>query len=187
MPDPDGTIAVNQVWASKTPSGSEETHELPSGQVVVARKIAIQQLLEAGVLAEADALTSLIGSKHLSTQASDVVQIAMKDPRAFGALMMMVDRALPLIVVEPEVLLHFTTSDSGETAIIPFGEREEGVYTDQIDLADKMWLLNWAVGDLNKLARFRGESDSAVATVADVEGVPDAPKRTSRNKPKRRG
>lgn len=186
MPVPN-EVEINNVWASRTAEGEPETMTLPSGQVVKARKIGLQKLIEAGVMSEADSLTQLIGTKHFNEKPAEVMQMALANPKAFGSLVMMIDRALPIIVVEPDVRLHVKIRESGETVLIPVEHRESGmVYTDQIDLQDKIFLLNYAVGDLQQLAPFRGQAGDDVATVADGSDVPRAPKRTARDKPKRR-
>lgn len=181
---------INDVWAQQPDTGTIENITLPSGQTVNARRVAVQDLVVAGVLQEADALTAFVQNNHLSPRAKsdDAIQAAMADPKAFGSLIMLVDRVVPHIVVEPRVRLHLVDlpkpdADGHKTRMIPAEDREPGViYSDKIPLQDKIHLLHWAVGDVSQAVGFRQQSENPVAAVANVAVVPHGSQRPPRNR-----
>lgn len=178
---PSDNFTPNDVWASASPEGVTEELTLPSGQTCAARKMSIQSMIEAGILAESDALTAQV-TKHTkkvrvasgpgatrSGKSTPPVreQITkldenslLKDPESMTALIGLMDRALPHIVVSPVVVLHYTSRKVGKTTVtkrIEPEDRESGkVYTDQINFMDKVELFNWASGGLGAMLQFRG-------------------------------
>jgi hypothetical protein len=181
---------VNKIWGATVPEGTIKFITTPSGQTCHAKRIGLQGMVEAGVLGDSDSLTAMVDSKHIrrvrggkgpDREELDLASI-MKDPDQLGKIIMMVDRALPLIVQSPEVKLHFTDESDGSTLRVPDDKREEeDVYTDQIGLEDKMFLFNWSVGGSADVTRFREESDNAVAGLEHGKDVPRSAKRSSRN------
>lgn len=193
MPQPE----VNNVWGQSAPLNQTDTLTLPSGQIVHARRVGLEALIKTGIIGEADALTQLVDQNHLrrgggKAKQQDPMQAMMRDPRAFGTLMEIMDRSIPLIVVKPEVRLHMVeldrpAADGSKTRMLNDDERQDGViYTDQIPITDKVDLLNYGVGGLTSLASFREESEAPVATVEHGEGVPDSPQRPAGNRAQRR-
>ncbi len=182
---------INNVWAQTTPVGSVDNITLPSGQTVNAKRIALQDLILAGVVSESDSLTQFVQKHHLTSgnvKQDDAMKAAMLDPQQFGNLVMLVDRIAPHIVVDPDVRLHFIDLEKpdakgAKTQSIPIEDRVEGViYTDQIPLQDKIFLMNWGLGDVSQATGFRQESSNSVATMAHDPGVPHHGKRNSKNR-----
>lgn len=181
--------ASASVWASTAPliAGDEEELTLPSGQTCRARKIGMEGLLQAGLIGEADTLSSLVDQKHVRKvrgakgkadgETLDAESL-VKDSKGMAALMGMTDKALPMIVVSPVVRLNL--DENGD--VIPLAKREKGViYTDQIGMLDKFELFAWAVGDMAHLNTFRGgKAAGDVAAVGDGKSVPRATKRAPR-------
>jgi len=178
---PSDNFAPNSVWSSTTPDGQEQEVTTPSGQTCRAKKMSIEAMIQAGLLAEADAVTALV-SKHLAKpkakakkgptppkNAESEIDIPslMKDPKAVSEMIAMVDKIVPHIVVSPAVKLHYMETTVGKTTVtkkLTEEQREEMrqenpdvmiVFTDQIDLADKMWLFDWAAGGLGSMLAFR--------------------------------
>lgn len=165
----------NNVWGTNSSEGEELT--LSSGQTCLARKMSIESMINAGMLAEADSLTSAV-TKYTkkvkggqpskaakngvpTTQSVEVdEQKFLSDPTALKSMITLMDRALPHIVISPVVRLHFTDQVVGKTKVtqmIPVEDRQEGVvYTDTIDFADKVELFNFAAGGLGSMLAFRG-------------------------------
>lgn len=170
MPSVDHGIAdfqPNSVWGSTPAADSAEELTLPSGQTCRAKRMSVEAMIQAGLLAEADAITAMV-TKHIkkakgskgAPAATDVsVGSLMKDPKAIGELVMMLDRLLPHVVLIPTVRLHFTEQKVGQTVVtkrIPVADREPDIiYTDQIGLEDKMFLFDWAAGGLGSMLAFR--------------------------------
>lgn len=180
---------LRNTWGKNTPEGSVRILTTPTGSECEAERKGLRGLVEAGVLGESDTLTSLVDSKHIrrvrggkGPDGDEIdIQSLMSDPDSLGKVLMIVDRAIPVIVLNPKVVMHFTDQPDGTTVRIPENERDESsVYTDQIALEDKMFLFNWAVGGSPDLERFHVESGGSVATVADVSSVSRPAKRASR-------
>jgi len=182
---------INDVWAQQAPVGTIENLTLPSGQTVNAKRVAVQDLILAGVVGESDALTQFVQKHHLTSgkaKPNEAMKAAMDDPKQFGNLVLLVDRIMPHVLVNPSVMLHLVDlvdppPGAPKTRMIPVSDREPGViYTDQIPLTDKVFLLHWALGDVSQAVGFREEPAPAVAGVADVASVQDPAQRPARNR-----
>ena len=191
MPSPE----INNVWGNTTPTNLPEVVTLPSGQVVKAKRIGVEMLVLAGILGEGDALTAMIQKQYFGgggLNADKATQALMNDPHAFGSLMEVMDRTMPLVVVEPRVLLHLEDLEKpgpggAKTRLIPPDEREPGaIYTDQVPIADKVKLLEFGIGGGNSLTRFHQQPEDSVAAVAAVSGVQDGTQRPAGNRRQRR-
>ena len=195
---PQGTV-VNNIWGSNVAEGTTVYLTAPSGQTCHATRMGLPGLVKAGVLGEADSLTAFVDKKHIrrvrggKEEDHDEVNMEsiMNDPDQLGRILMLVDRTLPLVVVAPRVMKHFTDEkdDAGKdiTVRIPDNERESGVvYTDQIGLEDKMFLFNWTVGGSADAERFSDEAATVVATVEHGSRVPHATKRAAGTKRRKR-
>lgn len=181
---------VNNVWGNTAPEGAIRFLTLPSGQTCYAKRMGLQGLVLAGVLAEGDTLTAMVDSKHIrrvrggKTADHDRIDVEslLSDPESLGKILMMVDRSMPFMLVDPEVKLHFTDEPDGSTRMIPEEEREHGVYTDQVGVEDKMFLFDWSVGGTADAERFREESAAVVAGVEHGTNVSRPAKRVARRK-----
>lgn len=166
----------NNVWASNSPEGDEHELTTPTGQTCRAKKMSIEAMLGAGLLAEADAITAQVakhmkkvkpGGKQPKKDAGPEIDVPslMKDPGAINDLVSMLDHMMPHIIVSPPVALHYTEQTVGKTKVtkvIPPEKREEMreerpglVFTDQVNLEDKMWLFDWSAGGLGSMLVFR--------------------------------
>ena len=161
------------VWASTPAAGSIEELTLESGQTCQARKMSIESMIASGMLAEADALTAQVTKYTRKVKGGnkkpDGVQIdegaLMRDPSGLQALVTLMDRAMPQIVVSPPVSLHYSENTVGKTTVrktLTPEERDEivqstpgTIFTDQIGFQDKVELFNWAAGGLAAMLRFR--------------------------------
>jgi hypothetical protein len=178
MPSED--FSPNSVWASTDASGSEHELTTPTGQTCRARKMSIESMIAAGLLVEADAITAAV-SKHMvkaksrkkgptppknAEPAIDVPSL-MKDPKAIGDLVSMLDKIIPHVVVSPIVKPHWKEQTVGKTTVRKMLTEEDRkdildehpdkvvVFTDQIGLEDKMWLFDWSAGGLGTMLAFR--------------------------------
>jgi hypothetical protein len=199
MPPTDMSAPLNNTWGQSVAEGTVVRLTLPSGNQCDAERTGIEGAVKAGILSEGDSLTDIVDRKHVrrvrggkGADREEVdVQSLMSDPAGIGKIVMTVDRALVHIIKNPPVALHFHDLDEPDpktgamTRRLPADERKDGlVYTDQVPLEDKMFLFNWAVGGGTPDAeRFRHQSASAVAGVADGEGV----RRKAKRGPRRKG
>ena len=151
--------------------------DLPSGEVVLVRRVVMPQLLASGAFP--DSLMAIVSEKIESATGAEnapkevdpaVMQDMMKDPKKLSQLFDSVDKIMPIVVVEPAVLNHkrpVTPDDlNGEWEVIPEEERDEDVlYTDVVDLEDKMHIFQFAVGGTRDVEEFRSGLKSAVGDV----------------------
>ena len=134
--------------------------EMPSGQLALVRRPGVQGLINAGILHSMDQLTPIVD--NLITQAegkkvADAKKIA-ENPEAVASMLHVIDKLVCYVVLKPEV--HMTPNDRTS--------RKDGVvYADMVDLDDKMFIFNFAVGGSSDIARFREESALAVGNLDD--------------------
>jgi len=154
-------------WGS-APGSTAEDLTMPSGQRALVRRPGIESLLKAGIIHDIDFLTGVVEEKHIKRvkggrPAPDVTQI-LADPAQLERLTHVVDRVVCHVVVKPHV--EMTPSD--------ITRREAGViYCDMIDLEDKLFIMNFAVGGTRDLERFRGELSESVAGLGPVAEAED--------------
>lgn len=148
-----------------------EDLEVPSGQLCRVRRPGAQGLLEAGVLHSLDTLTAIVDQKHVKRvkgrgpNSQENIEIdadgLAKDPESLINVLHLVDRVVTYCVLEPKV--EMTPDD--------VTNRKQGVvYCDTIDLEDRMFIFNFAVGGTRSVERFRREG---TVPVGSVEAVAD--------------
>jgi len=139
----------------------------PSGQLCLAKKPGIEGLMAAGVLRNVDHLTGIV-QRHLtnaSPGAKHNVDIMgmMQDEEALAEILFTVDRVVCHVVVKPEISM--TPSDATN--------RKPGVvYADMVDVMDKMFIFNFAVGGSAEVEPFRRGLEELVGSLEDEPGVP---------------
>lgn len=155
------------VWGS-APENPFSDLEVPSGQTCLVRRPGVEGLMKAGVLQDLDSLSAIVDQKHIRrVQGKPEVDTAalLKDGKSLENVIHVAERITCYVVVKPEV--HMTPDDSTR--------REPGkIYADMIDLEDKMFILNYAVGGTRDLERFRAERAEALGSVEPDEDVPQA-------------
>lgn len=170
--------------------------ELPSGNVALCKQITPLAFVTGGMIP--DPLTGLITQainekrgvnpaklKALTENTTDIV-----------AALEMFDRVLTNVVIEPPIEMPPTCAVSvgeglcGEYANTPVhkdthrsghhayreGRRDPNVlYADIVDMDDKMFIFQWALGGTHDLQQFREEQAKRVESLSDGEDVPGAP------------
>ncbi len=135
-----------------------EDLRVPSGQLCLVRRPGIDGLMEEGVLHNLDSLTSIIQEKHVKRVKgrknkddklvvdTDTLQ---KDEEALVGIMHMVDRVVCHVVLKPSI--QMTPND--------VTRRQPGVvYCDMVDIEDRMFIFNYALGGTRSVERFREQS-----------------------------
>lgn len=189
----------NNVWGAATPSGTEEELTTPSGQTCRARKMTIESMIEMGLLAETDSITALV-SKHVrkvkgakgkpdGTEFNE--QSLLTDPTAIQSIIGLCDKVMPHVLVSPPVALHYKSTTVGKTTVtkkLTEADRDELraetpglVFTDQIDLTDKMFLFDWSAGGLQAMSNFRIGPTADVGSVVHGKGPKKSTKRAPRD------
>jgi hypothetical protein len=143
--------------------------ELPSGNVVKARRPGVQNLLATGYLP--DSLMPIINEsiqKGKALPPSKIQETIDSNSSVLLEIMDATDRIAAKCVIEPVVRYHRVEVD-GEWEDIPDEDRDdEIVYTDDIDDGDKSFIFQWAMGGSADLERFRVESEEYMASVQSV-------------------
>lgn len=148
-----------------------EDLELPSGNVALVKRPGITKFISEGCVP--DPLMGVVDravkrGKGLPLQEQQAI---LKDPEKIRAMEEMMDKVLCLVVVEPKVVMG--TDDEGNE--IPESERSEDViYADEVDMDDKVFIFNFAVGGTRDLARFRREHGAALGSLRAVHEDGDA-------------
>lgn len=134
--------------------------EVPSGQLVLARRPNMTMLIKTGILNDIDSLSTLVSNEHLAEgEKVDNQQEIMKmlsDPKKAENLFHTIDKVTCFVVVKPEIKMPPNDVT----------RRKDGViYADTIDLEDKMFLFNYAVGGTKDVETFRQESDEFMGSM----------------------
>jgi hypothetical protein len=162
--------------------------ELPSGNFVRVRRPGMEKFLSAGFLPDplAKEMTKMISTKsgrHQIERGSDQDIAQMMFEKLGGLqgvnnMIRVADKLAAYCIVEPPTAWHERTAldeegkpaldDKGEPVLedIPEQERKEDIlYTDDIDLEDKMFLFQYCTGGSADLTQFRKATGAAVAVV----------------------
>lgn len=164
-----------------------EDIELPSGNVAKVKRPGPQALLSEGVLP--DTLMPIVSQAIKRGKGMKMTDLNLDDPSVIADMLDAIDKMMVSIVVEPPVHYHkklvVAPSNGGVTAgpahdewvVIPSEDRdtEAYIYTDEINLDDKMFLFNYAVGGTRDLERFRSEHAARLGDISDVAGDEGSP------------
>lgn len=180
---------VTSVSDWKRSSTAEEV-PLPSGKVCLANRIGMVAFLQQGAIP--DYLTPIVQrvireKRYLPPEEEKALAT---DPVAALKTQEMLDRALIMTVVEPKVhmppgcetcgmWLNFNDDDRHNRKSEKFDhdfiqeERDDSLlYTDEVDMVDKLFLFQWSVGgraDLNSFREQYAESLERMAGFAETE------------------
>jgi hypothetical protein len=180
----DGEYAATTWGADAAPPvvGYAEDITVPSGQRALVRRPGVHGLVAAGILDHVDSLTALVGEKHIKRVEGKPqvdVKALSQDGKRLAESLDVIDKIVCHVVLKPIItptpnckvcnknLEWHAWADAKEVDHSPDIEFEKGlIYASQVDLEDKMFLLNFAVGGTRSLESFRGESDELVASLA---------------------
>lgn len=160
--------------------------ELPSGNTCLAIRPGAQGLIKAGLLDSMDQLTAMVQTEHIDSKdprkMAQAVQALAVDTEKLLEGLEVVDRCVAHVVQEPKVWLDEpevdkktgkpvfeTVEDSkGRSVERPvYKPRQSGrIYADQVDLEDKMFIFQWAVGGTADLKSFREQSEQLLGSVS---------------------
>jgi hypothetical protein len=192
-------------WKKKGQTGNLEL-ELPSGNMALVRRLRPEAFLTSGLIP--DALSDMVhkaikSKKGLPPEATKEIA---KDPEKVVQALQMMDEVLCYVVMEPPVEMpprcgiemaggrrcgeyvdtkdnRHTDPNSPDYHIFMEDARDEDVlYADEVDLNDKSFIFQFALGGTADLERFREALSSDVADLSDSEAVPSKAKRTPRRK-----
>jgi hypothetical protein len=143
-------------------------------------------MISAGLLDDFDSLTGLVGSKLAEVDGKTVptaeaiqALAGMSDKLLAG--MDMVDRLVEAAVVEPKVVWPVHRDGDGKPLrnrdgtwmrLGPDERDDETLYTDDVDLEDRMYIMQWAVGGIKDPEQFRIEYAGVLESVENGSGLP---------------
>lgn len=157
--------------------------EVPSGQLCQVRQPGVENLIAAGVLENADTLMGLVNKKvekaqgkkppAKKAQAGSPAEIFQQDPKQLVSLFSMIDRVVEHMVVQPpiqrpvvRVPIEGKPGEFDERPMMPEERDAEKIYTDSIDLGDRMFIFQYAIGGGDDLDTFRREFAAGVGSLA---------------------
>ena len=166
----------------KTENGLHDV-ELPSGHTVQARRPGVQGLVAAGLLDNFDELTAIVQTDHLervgprsvagtpkvtAEDTRNAAEAVMRDPKKIATALHMMDRLAAHVIVQPPVWIDYQQEgESDEDFAKRSAEAQaSGAYAiREVEIEDKMFLMNWAVGGSADLAAFREETGKLLGSV----------------------
>lgn len=143
--------------------------EVPSGNVCLVRKPdGMRVFMKQGMIP--NSLMPMIqkaineGSSGGEIQSADVMRDVLADPQKIADMMLLIDEVVLDTVVEPKV--HPAPEEGDD-------RWDTYLYIDEVDMDDRMFIFNYAVGGTRDLERFRREQASTLGALPDggaVEG-----------------
>lgn len=162
--------------------------DCPSGQLCQVRRLGADGLIRAGLFDKLDILGSVVGDhideaegrpKKPQTQAEQV-QDLMANKEKLGAAMELIDQVASHVVVQPQLWRAIRVDDAGKPVLddegdeqpLPEEERVPGrIYTDMVELEDKMFIFQFVVGGSADLATFRKEFGGMLGGMAISQSI----------------
>lgn len=134
--------------------------ELPSGRAVRVRMPGMQAFLRAGLIPN-ELLPIVMASVNEASAADDAdLKKLQQDPNMLIKLSDSMDDIFAYCVTEPQ----FHSIPKNEAGVPDEKLKEEGVlYVDLVDLEDKTYIFNVAVGGTRDLEKFRAEQKQGMA------------------------
>lgn len=166
--------------------------ELPSGNMCLAIRPGAQGLIKAGLLDSLDQLTSMVQVEHIDSKdpkkaLQEGVAAMSADPKKILEGLEIIDKAVAFVVREPRVFLDEPELDDDGNpvmrALVGADGRAAGekpvmkprdparLYADEVDLDDKMFIFQWAVGGTSDLVQFRKESAELMGSISASKDV----------------
>lgn len=145
-------------------SAYEDLH-VPSGQLCLVRRPGLEGLIKAGIVSNFDALTKIVGdqAERMKTgkepkSDQEIMSDVMANPERMAEMMRVINKIVIYVVVKPEI--QSAPND-------PTSRRSDVIYDDMVELDDKMFLMNFALGGVRDLSRFREQYGTALGSVGD--------------------
>lgn len=156
----------------------EQLYDLrvPSGALCQVRRPGVQGLIKSGILDSFDSLTALVKTEHFDRndpaakeKADSAAATAFaEDPSQVLAGFAMIDRLVAAVVAQPALWADSKgpkETDAAYAARAAEAERDGAIPCSNVDLEDRIFIMNWAVGGSADLAEFR---EGLGSTLADL-------------------
>jgi hypothetical protein len=152
---------------------------VPSGQLCQVRRPGTEGLMRLGLLDRVKGLSGLVDDKHIkrvkgskTVDVGKVVADLNEDPEKLVELMNTIDKIVKYVVIQPSLELSFKKTPEGKEVPLLDSERvKDAVYTDMIDMTDRMFIFQYAVGGSPDLERFRVEFGESLAGLSNGSGI----------------
>jgi len=152
-------------WKKKKNFGVEL--RVPSGNVCLVRPVGLEAFISQGLIP--NALMPII-QESMKTGESPELTEDMVSAEMMAAMVKLFDSVTVYVVQQPTV----------HPAPKPGEEREEDLlYVDEVDLSDKMFIFNFAVGGTRSLEGFREELGERMELLLPVSGDEDSAERAA--------
>jgi hypothetical protein len=142
-------------------SGGRQELTLPSGYTVEAKRIDLRILLKTGKIP--NVLRPILdrAMQGLQTSPEELSKKVAESPEALDDVLEFMDTVWLGSVSDPVVGVRPENKED---------ESEDVVYTDEVDIEDKIFVVNWSMGGANDLERFREEQSTTLERVRASEG-----------------
>lgn len=108
-------------------------------------------------------------SRDLQATAGDVLD----NPELLENMMELADNVVMHVVMLPEIQpIPMVPDGNGGETVVPQEQRNPAVlYVDEVDMNDKMFIFQWAMGGTKDVERFREEQAASLADLSAVQAV----------------
>jgi len=205
-------VTTAREWKGRIQTEGSEL-DLPSGNTALVRQISPTAFLNSGFLP--DPLTAIVRQAINTKQGMkpQAIKGITEDPAQIGAAMETFDRVMTYVVIEPTVSMppacdvparsmdndvpdsvcglyvnaevHKDPMKSGSHQYHEAERDPDILYADQVDMDDKLFIFQWALGGTRDLERFREQQQKSVGDLSDKQAVRRTSKRTSGDPRKR--
>lgn len=139
-------------------SGLARELTLPSGNVALVRRVGLDVFLREGRVPNTllPVMRGALAGKRMTLKNEDLSEQMIQD------MLSMQDTVLVACVVEPKVFNVPQNEDDRDP---------EKLYADEVDLIDKQFVFQWAVGGTSDVEKFRERSNELMGSLHPGEGV----------------
>lgn len=151
--------------------------DLPSGNVALVQRPDLRKFVSKGQIP--DALTGIVKASIAGNeQAKAEMEEAVKnDPEMLGSFVDFLDYVVLSAVLQPKVAaipMQENEDGSESNTPIPLDERNQSVlYVDEVDMDDKMFIFQYAIGGTTDLESFRHQQEELLGSLLSGEDVAD--------------
>jgi hypothetical protein len=169
--------------------------EVPSGSVIEVIRPGVEGLIKAGILESFDSLTGIVQGETIpkaeGKPVADLKEI-VSDMDNVRKMTDILNKITMHVVRQPQLVWHYeqevdsddkpvfnggqpvwVLDDKGNPVTIPDEQRDpEIAYVDYVDLEDKTFIMNFAVGGSADLQTFRAATSEALGSLRDGEAAP---------------
>lgn len=151
-------------WKGKKKGGPVPL-ELPSGNTCLCKPIGVKAMLTMGMVPNSlmTIVTNALEKKDEALDEAEIAELVRKDPQKLTDVFLFADAVVVHCVIEPKVL---PVLQDGEE--IDYEDRDsDGLYIDEVDEQDKMFIMNFAMGGNREVEPFRERLAEGVESVSD--------------------